>query len=229
MKMYSIILLIFLSFNVRSEEAPIKKSDNKWALRGGLTLAYTTLNAEAATADHTPSYGINTQFSYLFKKVEINLNAYILLGHASGLQYHIDNINLFAEGDFRSFFFAPMIKYITDLELKKNWRLYLTLGAGWGIRSMKVLNFIDQGKEKNNHRINVSSRGLIGGLGFQEISPIHSMGPLFVEILGAYFEAYQLTLVENLNFNQVSKRAREDKHFHAFDGLLMINFGLTFL
>lgn len=229
-----LFLLFFLSLSpLMSQEKKIDKDPlnfyDNLSLKGGMSFYQGVINAEGGSEKHLFSYGVNTQFSYLYKATfEINLNAYIFLGKAKGLRYYMNNLELFTDGSYYSFFFSPNLKYITEYTLKKNWHLYFAIGPAWAMQSHKLLPYRDQEMvEKRKHQINLSSSGALFGIGLQEMLPFKTMNPVYIELIAAYLKTRQKTLVDSSDFKEVSKVTKEDHDFHAFDSFIMLNFGIT--
>lgn len=57
--------------------------------------------------------------------------------------------------------------------------------------------------------------------------PFKTMNPVYIELIAAYLKTRQKTLVDSSDFKEVSKVAKEDQDFHAFDSFIMLNFGIT--
>ncbi len=194
------------------------------ALRAGPGLSRSTVNALNGTEDHFNALGFNTHFGYLTRRWEVNLSSYVHFGKIDGLHFTVGNNQVEADGSFRTMFFAPMFKYVTEITPKTNWNLYFTAGS---VQSIKLAPFTDHtGVARPNHRINYESRGGIIGIGMQEMLPFKKMHPVYVEFLYSYVRAYRMTLVDTSDFKEVNTVEAEDTSFKVFDSLFMVNLGL---
>ncbi len=199
-------------------------------LRAGLALQNTIFNElsddqfenryNIEDREESVGFGMYTQFSYRFERVEIGLESHTTFGKAQNLQFAYQNNVLSGSGNFSAFDISSTLRFNTrEFEIKelkfigfKRFKAYVKFGPSWLLNSIRLDDFnIDpQGKKL---KLNYDSFGGVLAVGIEQVKEIGRF-PFFAEVSVAAYRSYKATLVDRSDPTKViilkEDSARED-------------------
>ncbi len=203
--------------------------ENEFALKGGISTAFSHLKYIDHTNDNALGIGFNTNFGYKFKRWEFNLTSFIAFGEMEKLTYEIGNTRVQGEGSFNHFNFAPTARYYFDVKPNGNWKLYLSTGPVWSLNTFTLEDFtVESGFYMKDYRYSYTSRGWMVVLGIEEGLPSKDLKPTFIGFLYSYQTAYEVALLDNSDFKNVETLQTDKVRTNIYTSLFMINFGIVF-
>lgn len=215
--------LLFLFFSLSAHAY-----QNDFALKAGVSLANSHLKYIDHAKDKAWGIGFNTNVGYRFEKLEFNLTSFVALGEMERLTYQIGNTRVQGEGSFNHASFGPTVRWYFDLKFKEKWNLYTAIGPVWSINTLKLEDFtVESGLFKKQYRYSYLSRGWMFSIGVEEILPSKSLLPAFIEFLIAYQTAYQVALLDNSDFKEVTTLQTDKVRTNIYTTTIMLNIGIV--
>lgn len=208
MQIFKYLYLLIICFaNLSIVAAP-----NEFYLRTGLAFQTTVFNElsddqfenkyNIDDREESRAYGIYTQFSYRFDKVEIGLESHTTFGYARNFSFGYQNTVLTGAGGFRSFDVTPTIRfntpeyqfeYLNYIGFKK-FKAYVKFGPSWLLNSLNLekFNINTNGKDL---KLNYDSFGAALAIGVEQ-SKATNRFPFFLEVSVAAYRSYKATLID---------------------------------
>mgnify|MGYP003684526607 CR=1 FL=1 len=203
--------------------------ENDFALKGGISTAFSHLKYIDSSQDNALGIGFNTNFGYKFKRWEFNLTSFIAFGEMEKLTYQIGNTRVQGDGSFNHVNFAPTARYYFDVREDGKWKCYLYTGPVWSLNTFKLEDFtVESGNFNKKYRYSYTSRGWLLALGFEEGLSDKDLKPTFIEVLYSYQNAYEVALLDNSDFKNVETLNSDKVRTNIYTSILMINFGIVF-
>lgn len=207
----------------------VEAYQNDFALKGGVSFAFSHLKYIDHTEDNAAGVGFNTNFGYRFTRFEFNLTSFIALGEMERLTYQIGNTRVQGEGSFNHASFAPTLRYYFETRPAGQWHWYVSAGPVWSINTFKLDDFtVESGLYKDEYRYSYLSRGWMISFGLEEILASKSLMPAYAEILIAHQTAYQVALLDNSDFKEVTTLATNRVRTNIYTTTVMLNIGIVF-
>lgn len=203
--------------------------ENDFALKGGVSFAFSHLKYIDHSEDNAYGIGFNTNFGYRFRKWEFNLTSFIALGEMERLTYQIGNTRVQGEGSFNHASFGPSARYYFDIRPMNKWHWYIAAGPVWSINTLKLEDFsVESGLYKEEYRYSFLSRGWMFTIGLEEILASKALKPAYIELLVAYQSAYQVALLDNSDFKEVITLQTDKVKTNIYTTTVMLNIGIVF-
>lgn len=192
---------------------------HEYYLRTGLALENTIFNEldddqfenryDIEDRDESKAFGIYTQFSYRFERVEIGIESHTTFGRARQLQFGYESQIISGSGNFRSFTITPTLRFNTpDIEIEylniigfKKFKAYFKFGPSWQLSSLSLENF-DIDSMDRDLKLNYDSFGGAMAIGVEQIKEIGRY-PFFLEVSVAAHRSYKVTLVDRTDPTKV--------------------------
>ena len=228
-RLFMIFKRLLLLFSISLVASNGYAYENDFALKGGVSTAFTYLKYIDHTDDTALGIGFNTNFGYKYKRWEFNLTSFIAFGEIEKLTYEIGNTRVQGEGNFNHVNFAPTARYYFDVKLNGKWNFYISTGPVWSLNTFKFEDFtVESGSFKEEYRYSYTSRGWLLAFGFEEGLASKDLKPTYIEFLYTYQTAYQVALLDNSDFKNVETLQEDKVRTNIYTSLFMINFGIVF-
>lgn len=210
--------------------------ENDFAVRAGFSYAQSSFNSledkssptgEEIDREDSRSYGVQTSFSYKWGRILGGLESRILLGNAADLAFNDNNQTITGEGSIRTVDITPFIQFntktfkipgkiqqfFTGINISP-WFGYMKFGPSWMIQSIELDKFNVAEEFREDHKLTYESIGFNLAFGIEEDTPYKDMHPVFLEISGAIYESFKVSLVDKSNSQEInilgSRDAKQD-------------------
>ncbi|AYF45288.1 outer membrane protein beta-barrel domain protein [Halobacteriovorax sp. BALOs_7] len=209
----------FLIFLLIISGITISAKPYEYYLRTGLTLEKMLFNEldddqfenryDIEDRDESTAFGIYTQFSYRYERVEIGIESHTTFGRAKDLQFGYEGNILSGSGNFRSFTITPTLRFNTpDLEIEylnfigfRKFKAYVKFGPSWQLSSLSLDGFNIDSNDRDL-KLNYDSFGGALAVGIEQIKEIGHY-PFFLEVSVAGHRSYKVTLIDRTDPTKV--------------------------
>ena len=207
--------------------------EDELALKGGVGVGHSSFRGAQSSKDRFVGYGVNTQFGYRWKVWELNLASYIFFGKVDDITFKTSTLEIHGSGSYRSFNFAPMIKYLTPYSPISTWKLYVSAGPTWSFKTFNLNQFSTRSQTDpnqtfdDNNKITYLSNGASVAVGLEEIDIWKDSGPMFLELLFNYNYSQKIFIVDASDTKRVETVSKENTRPKTKDTTWILSVGIT--
>jgi len=205
------------------------------AVKGGVGLSYFEVRNNMEPDDvgeneeHHLGGAMNTQFTYRYKRWELGAASYVHFGKMKNFRYTIANNTIVGDGMMISVSYGPILKYYTDYSPRDPWQLYLLLAPQWALHTVNLSRYeVRQGEYSDKYKISYQTRGVMVGVGAEELLPHKEMHPAYLELVFYYNLVHRASILDKGDYQEVEP-IEEERVDHQVKGyIIMLNIGITF-
>lgn len=232
MKVKVLLFFIYLLF-VPGAFASELSVENSFNIKTGLAFSRIYFNSDIIRqnkkdeeSSESTGFGFNTSAGYRWSEIELMVGSDALFGKLNDMTFQVNSGPVRGDGSFRIFSVSPMFRYYTPYSYANRWNLFMGAGPSWSLHTFIISTNLNGSDFNSKKRINFENRGGSINIGVEEVMPLKSLHPSFIELGYSYMRSHQVFIVDASDFKDaktLSKGNSKDFYGHYFS----LRFGIT--